>query len=134
MENMENLKDYGIEAWVLKKDYKKAMDYFHQAAEQGDKEALLYIGEMAQEIGNYEKAMDCFRQLAKYDNTTAFFYVGKLYENENYAGYDRGKAIKWYKKAANAGDSRAVLALAVMGRKDLQRKKAMRDRQCIWHW
>ena len=133
MENVENLLNLSFEAYAAR-NYEKAADYVGQAAEQGDREAIIFLAELMRDEKTYEKAMTLLLQLAEQGDTDAILHVAKLYEKENYIGYDREKAIEWYKKGAEAGDSRAICALAVMGRKDLQRMWPMRDRQRIWHW
>ena len=116
--------------------YTESVDYLLQAAEQGDHEAQIELGELYYEKGseqgfsealawftkaaktgtlskeNKERAFMCtFFQEAYKGNSVAQYYVFLAYEGGVYIKQDKEEARKWLKKAADSGHPEAQLIL-----------------------
>ena len=81
-------------------DDTEAIKWFRMAAEQGDTEAQLNLGE-AYHYGNsveqdYAEAVKWYRMAAEQGNTEALFNLGNAYYNSNGIEQDYAEAVKWY--------------------------------------
>jgi TPR repeat protein len=83
-------------------DYAKALEYFQQAADQGDAEGLRLIGTLyANGEGvekDFNKALEYYQQAADQGNTKALVNLGNLYRSDNGPGKDIDKAMEYYNK------------------------------------
>ena len=125
--------------------YEEAAKIYSLAAENGDEEAMLLLGDMFENgmlDTNHKKAESYYHDLALKNNfraqlccgsidknafesvekdainddLSAMFLLGLLLERGENVGVKQNytEAIKWYKKAAEAGNSRAMNNLGVM--------------------
>lgn len=87
--------------------------YLRQQAEQGNTEALLYLG-TAYDTGthgvsqSYGEAMKWFRKAAEKGDAQGQFYVGYYYEKGKGVNKDYAEAMKWYRKAEIQGYTGAM--------------------------
>lgn len=95
----------------VKRDYKKAMEWYQKAANQGDAVAknnigdLYYFGRGVKQ--DYQEAMKWYQQAAKQGNAAAQHNIGYLYECGNGVNQDYQEAMKWYRKASERGSNAA---------------------------
>lgn len=104
-------KEIGINAFY-QKDFETAKKNLLTFAEQGDKEALLYLGCISYEQQEMNKSLEYFQKAAKHNSSIAQFNIGQFYflglglkKNEN-------EAVKWFKKAAEHNSPIAQVQLA----------------------
>ncbi len=105
---------YGALYWhglLAKKNRKVAQQYTEEAAVRGDAVAQMNLAEMYQELGQKDKAEYWFRRLGKarkiVENAeSAYSKAKKYYENGKYT-----EAVKWYRKAVEAGNADAMYRL-----------------------
>lgn len=96
-------------------DYQKAMEYFQNAAEKGDAEALFYIGRLYMN-GNgvdqsYEKALEYFQRGADLGDSFGYTGLAWLYQNGFGVEQSYDKALEYYQQAADQGSAEAAEAL-----------------------
>ncbi len=96
-------------------DDKKAFELFHQAAEQGDGNALLNLGYCYDEgVGtqkNPKKAMYWYKKAVQYGDLPAYTNIAIYYSSIG----DFHQAKHWYLDALKKGDKDAALGLAKLG-------------------
>ena len=92
----------------------KAKEFLTRAAEQGNVEAMYWLGVTSPTIDWLVKA-------AELGNADAQVELGAIYENGGLKGVkaDHKKAAEWYQKAADQGDPRALENLGEMYEKGL---------------
>ena len=99
-------------------DYKKAFEYFMEAANANVTEAMANIGAYYwQGKGvekNYDQAFYWCLKAAEAGNVTAMNTVGKIYYLDSGSHKDYERAIFWFEKAANALNVDAMKNLAIM--------------------
>ncbi|TMJ28767.1 MAG: hypothetical protein E6G96_11220 [Alphaproteobacteria bacterium] len=95
------------EAAFAAREFAAALQWFRQAADKRDSDAMNKIGimyAMGQGVGvDYAIAMGWFRQAADMGNTYAMGNVGELYAKGDGVSKDCGAARQWIAKAAAAG-------------------------------
>jgi ankyrin repeat protein/TPR repeat protein len=100
-------------------DYKKALSYYQQAAQQDSPTAIYYIGVIYYHgrgvPGDHALAFNYFQKAADLGYTEAQNDVGLCYLNGHGVPMDRSEAIKWLKIAAKAGNSKAMNTLLRLG-------------------
>ena len=84
-----------------------AAAYAASAPEPTDEGAKAYIK------GDYANAEKMLRPLADQGNPKAMYYVGFMYAQGNGVGQDMGKAIDWWKKAADKNFAPAEVNLGM---------------------
>lgn len=100
---------------TLPQDEEEADSLLHQAADAGDDEAQLDLGEMYFEKGEMEEALRYFHLSALQGNEDAMYLMGlrclsyNKDEEPDYVG-----AAKWFLQAAEKGHARAQLELAML--------------------
>ncbi|KAK7233752.1 hypothetical protein SO694_00101060 [Aureococcus anophagefferens] len=105
---------YEIGEGVKKIDKKKAMQYYHQAADLGWAKAqnnlaiLLYFEERHAEASRY------YRLAAEQGHAEACANLGVLYENGHGVERDRDEAKRWYARAAANGHEGAIAILEAL--------------------
>ncbi|EKV31818.1 hypothetical protein C882_3569 [Caenispirillum salinarum AK4] len=67
----------------------------------------------AYKMGDYDTARALWEDLAAKGNTTAMVNLANLFEQGQGAPADRAAALEWTRKAAEAGDPRAMVSLGV---------------------
>jgi uncharacterized protein len=101
--------------YYQKKDYKKALEYFHQAADQGDLPAFVQIGLMY-DFGqgvpqNYSEARKWYLRAAEKGEPRAMYLMGHMYEFGEGVAIDSEVAFDWYMKSARQGHSSAQFVI-----------------------
>ena len=88
-------------------DYAKAIDCFHQAAEQGFTPAQYFLGECYYYgrgvTQDYTQAVSWYRKAAERGNANAQSHLGYCYETGRGVTQDYAQAVYWYRKAAEQG-------------------------------
>lgn len=89
----------------VKRDYKKAMEWYQKAANQGDADAQNSMGDLYYwgrgVLRDYKEAMKWYRKAAEQGNTDAQYKIGNLYCFGQGVMTDYQEAMKWYRKAAD---------------------------------
>ncbi|MFQ3201782.1 MAG: hypothetical protein ACI9SK_002517 [Zhongshania sp.] len=111
-------------------DYKTALSVWLPAAEQGDAEAQLSVGEIFEKgLGtdpNYEVAIFWYKKAAAQGNKSALFNLGTLYEQGLGVQKDRLQAINYYRQAwGMPEDSLIYQETAQREQQDLRAELAM---------
>lgn len=95
------------------KNYAEAMDWYRQAAEQGNARAINNIGVFYQYghgvSQDYKEAMVWFQKAAvKGQFAISMYNIGNLYFQGQGVSRDMGEALVWFKKAAEKENSAAM--------------------------
>ena len=86
------------------RDYEKAIEWYHKAAEQEYVYAQYNLGLIYKEKKDYRTAYGWYHKAANQGYADAQFALGKMFESE-FVGANLDEAIKWYEKAAMQGPS-----------------------------
>lgn len=108
---------------IVDKDIAKAASYYEKYTNQAkDGEMIYKVAKMHLEVQNFAKAITCFEKATECDIKVAYMNLGSIYENglnrvDQYGNksdfvvpVDYEKAMSWYKKLADTGDSKAKSA------------------------
>jgi TPR repeat protein len=103
---------------VPKADYKRAMDCWRKAAQQGNAEAQNNLGQVY-ESGNgieqdYSQAAHWYRKAAARGHVTSLFNLGVMYELGHGVPQDLVQAAALYQRAADRGYAPAQFNLGIM--------------------
>ena len=113
LESTDLIKEAQIE--LDTQNYAKALDLYHQAAMQGDSEAMHALGMMYCRGEGVQKdnreAIYWFEKAAEKGNTVAMCNLGYSYEFGEGVERDFAKSIKYYQDAIDAGDGNALYRL-----------------------
>ncbi|BBM39509.1 tetratricopeptide repeat protein [Leptotrichia hofstadii] len=97
---------------------------FKEAYEKELKDSIYYMGVIEFEEGNIEKAREYFKESAIKENRAEaqIGYADKLKEEENIE-----EAVKWYKKAAEQKEARALIELCsyYLDKRDIEKANEM---------
>lgn len=99
--------------------YRKALEFYEEASEAGNIEAMnnagyMYIHGQGTETDG-EKAMDYFRKGADQGNAMSMYNVGWLYDcGSGTVKRDEAKAYEWFKKAADIGEAGAMSTIGAL--------------------
>ncbi len=115
--------DKGIACYTgkgIEKDYKKALEYFHEADQYGHPKAGRYIG-LCYENGygvsqDYKKAVEWYQKAVQKGDITSTCYLGHMYEAGLGVTRDYKKALQLYLKSAERGDIIAAPGMVAAGR------------------
>ena len=119
-------------------DYRSALNVWMPAAETGDADAQVNVGEIFERgIGgqpNYEAARIWYEKAAAQGNTRAQFNLGTLYEQGLGVPQDQVTALNWYRKAWGIQADDVIFASAAAReqealREELARAVAEKDAQ-----
>lgn len=91
---------YGCE-----KNKEKALLLYEKSYENGNNYALVSIGNLYGKMKNYEKAIEYYKKGIEIGERYAFFKIGHYYEKGKGVEKNIKTAIKYYKRAAELGDS-----------------------------
>lgn len=99
------------------KNYKKAVKWYHKAAEKGSADAQFYLG-MCYINGkgveqDYTEAMKWLCKAAEQGDAGALYKLGLCYETGQGVKQDFAEAVKWYRKAAEQGNADAQYHLGM---------------------
>lgn len=95
------------------KDYKKAFELAHEAADNGSVSSMALLGAcyddgMGTSI-NKKKALEWYKKAAQGGHVTAMRYIGIIYyAGEGNVAEDKSEAEKWFRKAAANGDEESI--------------------------
>jgi TPR repeat protein len=98
-------------------DYTKAFEYYRQAADLGNSQALVAMGNLYSSgkglpAQDYAKAFDCYKQAADLGNSKALIKIGNCYRTgKGVPSQDHAKAFEYYKQAADLGNSEALVEI-----------------------
>ncbi len=88
-------------------DYKKAVKWYHKAAEGGYAAAQTSLGTCYEEgkgvAKDVREAKKWYRKAAEGGNATAQYFLGNCYMQSRGAAQNFDEAVKWYSKAAEQG-------------------------------
>ena len=84
-------------------NYKKAIEWYEKAAEQGDADAQNYLGSIHYNGKNYKKAIEWYEIAAEQGDAHAQYNLGAIYQRGQGVERDYKKAAEWFEKAANHG-------------------------------
>jgi len=94
-----------------KNDFPGAMEYFQQAADQGDVLAVVQIGLMYDfgqgVLQNYTEARKWYLRAAEKGEPRAMYLMGHMYEFGEGVSIDNSIAYTWYLKSAQRGHASA---------------------------
>ena len=107
----------------IKYDKQKAINYFKQAAENGNDDAkniislmtpntssldeILQQAKQAETDKDFEKALSLYKKAVEMGSSDALYFIGRIYNNSAYLRYDKQKAINYFKRAADVGNEEA---------------------------
>ena len=98
-------------------DFKTALTVWMPAAEQGDADAQVNVGEIFEKgtggTPNYEAALIWYKKAAEQDNKRAQFNIGTLYEQGLGVEKNSVTALSWYRKAWGLPEDSLVFQSAV---------------------
>ena len=122
--------DYGVMLYK-KKEYKIAFDYFKIASENGNIDAINYLGQLCYE-GHGTSKIDAIKWYEMASN------LGSLDATYNLAcvmdEFDKPNAIRYYKEAANKGDKPSQLILSKFYKKGEPRFNIKKDIETSKYW
>lgn len=93
----------------IEKNRAKAREFALKAISLGYAKGYKLIGEMYEEDGEYENAMQSYSALAEAGDPEGWFLIGWLYYVGDGVECDKAKALEYFVKAANAGNSYAAV-------------------------
>ena len=100
-------------------DMEKGKELFQSAVDQGVVEGYYGLAKVAENVGDIETALEHYNKVVE-DGTEQFYiasamvYLGYIYETGDGVEQDGAKAVEWYTKAADLGDSDAMNSLGYM--------------------
>lgn len=94
----------------------EAARWFNQAAEAGDKHALVHEGRVWRDEGKAAQAIASFLKAAEAGQYESYVELAMLYDAEGSALYDPAEAVKWYRIVADGSSSSKGRALLALGR------------------
>ena len=97
---------------------------FHKAADDGDSEAMFFLGVLLAGRGDSGAAETWYRRAAQAGDSDAMVNLGVLLAGRG----DSGAAETWYRRAAQAGDSDAMVNLGVL----LERRGELDEVETWW--
>lgn len=94
------------------KDYTEEFRKYHEAAEDGDSEAMTRVGVMYEHgkgvKQDYEEALKWYHKAAALDFADAEYNIGAVYEYGIGVKQDYAEAMKWYRKAERSSHFQAM--------------------------
>jgi TPR repeat protein len=105
---------------VVKKDILKGLKYYTKAAQAGDTDAMIRIGDLYTKFGedkidpNLDKAMSWWNKAAEYGNGFGYTKISDIYITYKYAPKDYAKSMEYRKKAVEMGSAYAMCAMGLM--------------------
>ena len=93
----------------------KALKWFRKAAEQGNANAMRYLGRMYENgqgvAQDYSEAARWYQKAAELKDEMAGFYLGMMYENGHGVARSHKKALDWFQRTArqNSAENEAIL-------------------------
>jgi hypothetical protein len=119
-------------------DYRSALAVWLPAAEEGDADAQMLVGEIYEHgIGgepNYVAAAEWYLRAAEQGNARAQFNLGTLHEQGLGVPVDRLQALNWYRRASGLAEDSLLFTSAAAAEREQQRVQLtqqieQRDRQ-----
>ena len=100
-------------------DMEKGKELFQSAVDQGVVEGYYGLAKVAENVGDIETALEHYNKVVE-DGTEQFYiasamvYLGYIYEHGDVVEQDVAKAVGWYTKAADLGNTDAINSLGYM--------------------
>lgn len=108
--------DYAVEAYNAD-DYAEALPVFLELAENGDDDAMWYLGKMYDFGYGVEqsdsKAFNWFKKSADLGDTDSMYEVAVFFQNGQGMPVDQKQAFKWYLKSAEGGHIKAMTQVGI---------------------
>ena len=108
---------YEVGGYGLIKNIETALEWYLKAANAGYTKAMLRLGETYESDGNIQEAIRWYESAAAQGDADAMFCMGTLYlhkdGDETALPYNMGKAMEWFRKAADAGHEMATDIMSV---------------------
>lgn len=98
----------------IRLDAARALEFYQQAAKQGNAEAQNMLGWHYYTIASYNEAIDWYQKAAKQGNAEAHYRLGEINQEGWGVKQSYAQAIDWYTKAANLGSGSAQFTLGLM--------------------
>lgn len=113
---------------IVKKNNSTAFKWYLKGAEGGDEECMLkcalFYENGSAGLVNYTKAIVWYLRAVKiFDSTNAMILLGEKYEDGVLIKRDNARAMYWFKKAADNGDTKGMRILAEKYEKGILTKK-----------
>jgi len=126
----------------IPKDYKKALEWYTKAANQGNALAQFYVGRRYADGAlnipkDYKKALEWYTKAANQGNAQAQLNIGIMYQDGLGVPKDVRKSLEWYTKAANQGNALAQLNIGIIYKdglgvpKDYKKAKIYFKQSCL---
>lgn len=98
----------------VSQNYSEAVGWYTKAADKGNAEAQLELGERYYKVRKYSEAAKWYLKAAVQDIPKAQYQLGLMHSQGNGIERDYKKAVDWYRKAAVLGNADAQMELAGM--------------------
>jgi tetratricopeptide (TPR) repeat protein len=94
--------------------------YLREAADDGERDVFVPLGNLYKKLGFVDKALACYRQGFELGDCFCAFNAGLLVADQG----DQQESLRWIRLAANGGDARArkYLSSEYRARKNSRRK------------
>ena len=115
------------------KDIKDSKKIEGDSSSKDDADVLNYLGVSFYNVRDYYKAFDAFLQAAEKNCVPAMVNLGECYFDGEGTAQNIHEGLKWIRKAANLGNTKAMLYLAsgyYLGKFDLEENHALSFSWC----
>ncbi len=100
----------------FEQDYKKALEWYEKAAENGHTKSMIALGNLYQQgqgaSQSYTHALEWYEKAANNNDPLSMFIVGSFYSQGKGVTKNASAAVKWYRKAAELGHPESQFNLA----------------------
>lgn len=103
------------EGFGVPADTAEAVRWFRSAVAAGSLQAMVNLGRIREHEGDYNEARALYLQAADGGSAAGMNNLGTLYYNGRGFPKDRNEAIRWFRRAAQAGDADAAANLLALG-------------------
>lgn len=91
----------------------RSIDYLYNLSDEGDDDAMYYIGHLYLSAKRYSDAIALFKGADKMGNNKATYWLAVVYMDKNFYDYNPAKAHRYLKKAAEQGLGAAMYHTAL---------------------
>ncbi len=96
----------------VSQNYSEAVGWYTKAADKGNAEAQLELGERYYKVRKYSTAAEWYRKAAEQGIARAQYQLGLMYSQGQGVELNYAEAAEWYWKAADQGDAKSQRMLA----------------------
>lgn len=103
---------------ILEQDYKKAIEWYTRAAENGQSESIRRIASCQEKLQSVPESSDVLamcQKLAEMGDNDAQYSLGNRYLKGDGVAQDFAQALKWYRESAKQGNQHALDRLKELG-------------------